>query len=223
MKIDAETQNLIVSAKLGDAKAATLLFARYQQRILHIVRLRLKPGLRQRLKLQSMDIVQEVFMYAFQRLKDFEPQSQGHFLHWLSKKVEHCICDRLDYVATLKRYAPGGEVSYDEEIEGYNKTEGLQMQIEGDNTTPTQFAARQNRREMIDSLLALLDEEARELIVQRDLEEMTFAEIAQQTGEKPETVRKRYNRTLHKLINMAEEKLKTVMAEDSFREYKNDI
>ena len=65
MEINFETKSLIASAKLGNIEALNKLFAKYQQRVLRIVRLRLTPGMRQKLKLQSMDIVQEVFMYAF--------------------------------------------------------------------------------------------------------------------------------------------------------------
>ena len=89
MKLDTETQSLIVSAKLGNKEALNNLFARYQSRILRIARFYLTPEQRSRLKVQSMDVVQEVFMYALQHLKDFEPKSQGHFLNWLGKKVKH--------------------------------------------------------------------------------------------------------------------------------------
>ncbi|MFH1245071.1 MAG: sigma-70 family RNA polymerase sigma factor [Candidatus Omnitrophota bacterium] len=221
MELDAETKNLIVSAKLGDEKVLNLLFARYQQRILRIVRLRLNQNLRYKLKLQSMDIVQEVFMYALQHLKEFEPKSQGHFLNWMSKKVEHYICDRLDYVSRIKRDAPCGEVSVEQRVLGNDSSQGLEMQIKADETTPSQFAVKKDREEIVDSILEQLEPEERELIINRNLEEMTFAEIGESKNENADAVRKRYNRAFKKLIDLAEEKLKPIIAEESFKQYKD--
>jgi len=221
MKLDSETQSLIVSAKLGNEGAVNNLFARYQSKILRIVRLRLHSGLRQKLRLQSMDVVQEVFLYAFQHLKDFEPKSQGHFLNWLAKKVEHYICDRLDYVGRAKREAPVGEVSMDQEIEPSTDTSQRKLQIKDDGTTPSQFAVKQEREQLIDSLLDLLDPEQKELIIKRDLEEFTFAEMGELLGKTEDAVRKQYCRAFKKLIELSEEKLKPVLAEETFRRFKD--
>lgn len=60
MDLDNITQNLIVNVKLGNQKALNDLLERYESRVLRAVRLRLTQEQRFRLKLQSMDIVQEV-------------------------------------------------------------------------------------------------------------------------------------------------------------------
>lgn len=221
MRLDTETQSLIVSAKLGNEGAVNNLFARYQSRILRIVRLRLHSGLRQKLRLQSMDVVQEVFAYAFQHLNDFEPKSQGHFLNWLAKKVEHYICDRLDYVGRVKREAPAGEVSIDQEVEPTTDSSHGKLQIKDDGTTPSQFAVKQEREQLIDSLLGLLEPEQRELIIQRDLEELTFTEIGELLGKTEDAARKQYCRAFKKLIELSEEKLKPIIAEEKFRKFKD--
>lgn len=223
MQLDNETQSLIVSAKLGNEEALNRLFARYQSRILRIVRLRLHSNMRSKLKLQSMDILQEVFIYALQHLKDFEPQSQGHFLNWLGKKVEHCICDRLDYVSTNKRGAPGGEVSIDQETSPDAEKTGTRIEIEDDGTTPSQFAVKQERERLIDSLLGLLEPEQRELIIHRDLEDMTFTEIGELLGRTEDAVRKAYCRAFKKLIELSADKLKPIIVEETYRKYKDEL
>ena len=220
MQLDSHTQSLIVSAKLGSEEALNNLFARYQSRILRIVRLRLPSGLRQKLKFQSMDVVQEVFLYALGPLKDFEPQSAGHFLNWLGKKVEHFIYDRLDYVSRAKREAPEGEVSMDEVAKPNDDTK-MQIQIRDDRTTPSQFAVRQEREQLIDSLLDLLEPEYKELIIHRDLEELTFAEIGEFLGKTEDAARKQYCRAFKKLIELSEEKLKPIIVEETFRKIKD--
>lgn len=168
-----------------------------------------------------MDTVQEVFVYAFQHLKDFEPKSQGHFLNWLAKKVEHYICDRLDYVGRAKREAPAGEISMDQEVEPSTDTSQRKLQIKDDGTTPSQFAVKQEREQLIDSLLDLLDPEQKELIIKRDLEELTFAEMGELLGKTEDAVRKQYCRAFKKLLELSEEKLKPVLAEETFRRFKD--
>ena len=66
------TLALIRFGKEGDEYALNTLFARYHKKVLRIVRLRLNPELRGRLKLQSMDIVQDVFLHALKKLPDFQ-------------------------------------------------------------------------------------------------------------------------------------------------------
>ena len=215
MELDQNTHSLIVAAKLNNQEALNKLFAQHQSRILRIVRLRLNKELRQKLRLQSMDIVQEVFMYAFEHLKEFEPQSQGHFLNWLSKKVEHYIYDRLDYVSRKKRHAP--EVSIDQEITENGHTDEMKIQIKDNGTTPTQFVIRKEREQLIDSLLELLDPEEREFIIQRELEEQTFAEIGNNFNISEEAARKRYSRAFEKLIGLSQEKLKPLIAEQTLK------
>jgi len=217
MKLDTQTQSLIVSAKLNNEEALNKLFAKHQSKILRIVRFRLPPGMRQKLKLQSMDIVQEVFMYALQHLKDFEPKSQGHFMNWLGKKVYHYICDRLDYVSRIKRKAPGGEISIDEKFTPTDETNQIQMQIKDDGPTPGQSAVIKERDQLIDSLMDLLEPEQRELIINRNLEELTFKEMGEMYGKSEDAARKQYCRAFKKLIDLSEDKLMPIIIEESYK------
>lgn len=223
MNLDSETQSLIVAAKLGNEKALNLLFARYQPRILRIVRLRLSSTLRYKLKLQSMDVVQEVFISALEHLKDFEPRSQGAFLYWLAKIVENYIKDRFDYVARKKRKAEGGEISLDQTIQLGDDSEQIRLEIKDDGTTPSQFVVKKEREQLVDSMLQLLNAEERELIIHRDLEELTFSEIGEMVGKTEGAIRKQYCRAFKKLIDLSEEKLKPILAEESFKQFKNGL
>lgn len=221
MELDSQTKSLIVSAKLGNKEALNHLFARYQSRVLRVVRLRLTPDLRHKLGLQSMDILQEVFMYAFKHLKDFEPKSQGHFLNWLSKKVQHYIYDRLDYISREKRKAPQGKISIEQEFIPKGETSKMKIQLKDKGPTPYQIAVIKEKKEIIDSLLDLLEPEQKEIIINRDLEELTFKEIGKLYDKSEDAVRKQYTRAFKKLIELSEEKLKPLIAELTYKEYKD--
>lgn len=64
------------------------------------------------------------------------------------------------------------------------------------------------RKEVLDSLLLRLEEEDREVIIHRDLEELSFKEIGEvrDKGENEDAIRKRYHRAFQKLVALADDK-----------------
>lgn len=203
--MDTETEFLIDKCKLGDSEAFHKLFARYQEKTLRIVRLRLDSRTRNLLKIQSMDILQEVFIAAFKKIQDYRPMTKGSFIHWLSKIIENNIKDHIDYNLADKRKAIDGEESLDE-IKEFDSGGGLNLNdiLPNMNTSPTQHIFKRNIRSVIDNILLKLDEPEREIIIQHKLEELTFREIAEIIGKTEDAVRKQYSRAFKKLMSLAE-------------------
>jgi len=201
--VDSVTRSLIRDGKEGDANALSTLFARYQERVLRIVRLRLSAPLRDRLRLQSMDILQETFLHAIRKLKDFEPTTEASFLHWLSRIVENVIRDQIDYSRAGKRDS-AAERSLDQSIALQSGHVHLRDLIPDEGTSPTQAVVRKGIRSIVDNLLLELEEPERELIIQRKLEGLTFGEMAAELGKSEDAVRKLFNRSFQKLIALAE-------------------
>lgn len=201
--IDSVTLRLIRDGKEGDKSALNTLFARYQERVLRIVRLRLNQELRERLRLQSMDVLQDVFLHALRRLSTFEPTSEGSFLHWLSKIAENTIRDHLDYAGAGKRDR-SAERSLDQSLLVSREHVHLRDLIPDGGMSPTQHMLRHTIKSTVEDLLLELDDDERELIIQRKMEELTFAEMAAMTGATEDAVRKRFNRSFQKLVNLAE-------------------
>jgi RNA polymerase sigma-70 factor (ECF subfamily) len=201
--VDSVTRTLIRDGKEGDANALSTLFARYQERVLRIVRLRLSAPLRDRLRLQSMDILQETFLHAIRKLKDFEPTTEASFLHWLSRIVENVIRDQIDYSRAGKRDT-AAERSLDQSIALQSGHAHLRDLIPDEGTSPTQAVVRKGIRSIVDNLLLELEESERELIIQRKLEGLTFGEMAAELGKSEDAVRKLFNRSFQKLIALAE-------------------
>ncbi|MGO9019187.1 MAG: RNA polymerase sigma factor [Syntrophobacteraceae bacterium] len=198
-----DTFALIRIAKDGDEQALNALFARYQKKVLRIVRLRLNSGMREKLRLQSMDIVQEVFLHALKSLAGFQPKSEGSFVHWLSKIVENVIHDQLNLVSAKKR-ASAGEYSLDQTITVSEGKLRLGDFIAQDGTSPTQYVLKRDIQTLVDDLLFELDERDREVIIQHKLEGLTFREMASDAGKSEDAVRKQFNRSFGKLVFLAE-------------------
>jgi RNA polymerase sigma-70 factor (subfamily 1) len=199
---EPDTVALIRIGKEGDEHALNALFARYHERVLRIVRLRLNSELRERLRIQSMDILQEVFLHAFKKLPDFEPTSEGSFIHWLTRIVLNVIRDQLDFVLAKKR-ASEGECSLDKTITVSSEHLRLRDLIAQEGTSPTQYVLKRAIEAAVDDLLLELDEADQEVIIQRKFEGLTFAEIASYAGKSEDAVRKQFNRSFKKLILLA--------------------
>lgn len=202
---ETDTLALIRFGKEGDEYALNTLFARYHKKVLRIVRLRLNPELRCRLKLQSMDIVQDVFLHALKKLPDFQPMGEGSFIHWLSRIVENVIRDQLDFALAKKRSSEG-ECSLDQSVIVSNDHLHLGDILADDGTSPSQHVLKRGIKTLVDDLLLKLDEADREVIIQRKLEGLTFGEIASYAGKSEDAVRKHFKRSFEKLIVLAENK-----------------
>jgi RNA polymerase sigma-70 factor (subfamily 1) len=198
-----DTIALIKMGKDGEKHALNTLFARYQERVLRIVRLRLNAGTRERLRVQSMDIVQDVFIKAFKGLSGFQPTSKGAFINWLSRIVENLIRDQLESALAGKR-ASTGECPLD------GDTSTVSGDKPGDRlvspwTSPTQHVLKGDIRAVVDDLLLQLDEPDQEVIIQHKLEELTFSEIGCYLGKSEDAVRKHFHRAFAKLVSIAKD------------------
>ncbi|MFC1794870.1 hypothetical protein ACFL3Q_14945 [Planctomycetota bacterium] len=77
--VDRNTQHLVTLARDGDEAALNQLCRVYAARVLWLVRLRMGKELRS--KLESMDVVQDVLVYAVRDLGDFKYKTEGPRFH----------------------------------------------------------------------------------------------------------------------------------------------
>jgi len=97
-----QTVELVRRAKNGERDALDRLFARYYERVRARVRPRISRKLRGNL-VDSVDVVQETFLTAAQKLDSFEMRDRGSWINWLVKLAEHQITDFADYYSAQKR------------------------------------------------------------------------------------------------------------------------
>lgn len=191
-----ESLILIRQAKSGDAEALNALFDRYSPRVLQIVRLRLGPTLRS--KLESQDIVQDAFTRAVKGFDHFELRHEGAFIHWLGELVRNSINDRYDQFRAQKR-----DVRQENPIEPSEGTDSSQDRpLPGGDPTPSRVL--ENREDILRLSAAMdqLPQDARDVIVFRDLEELSFAEIGRLTERSEDAARMFYARSKAKLAGI---------------------
>ncbi|MHC4175032.1 MAG: RNA polymerase sigma factor, partial [Planctomycetota bacterium] len=99
--VDQKTQHLVALAKDGDESALDRLCTVYGPRVLWLVRLRMGKELRS--KLESVDLVQDVFISALKDLGNFTYRNEGDFVRWLARITENRLRDNLDKLHADKR------------------------------------------------------------------------------------------------------------------------
>ncbi len=193
------TVELIRRAQGGDQEALNQLLARYQPRILAIVRVRLGSALRA--KVESQDLLTEVMAAIWQHLSRFDVEREGAFIGWVSRLVENRIRDQARYWNAKKRH--GREVPLGQE--GADR-EG--PEIPAPDPTSTQELLRQQRWELMEQALDRLPTKYREVLLQRELEDLTFREIGDRMDLSEDAVRMLHKRAWKALIDVVKEQVR---------------
>jgi RNA polymerase sigma-70 factor (ECF subfamily) len=148
-------------ARDGDLRAFEELVLRYQGRILADCRYLTRDDS------ASEDLAQEVFVKAYFALHGFEGRSS--FRHWLQRiKVNHC----LNHLRREKSRQP---VPLDEELTERHS----ELRSEPDANQRMEAEADRSR---IDAVLHQMSPTLRVPLVMRDMDELSYEEIAQSLG-----------------------------------------
>jgi RNA polymerase sigma factor (sigma-70 family) len=93
--------SLLSRARAGDAEAVAALYERHAGRVMAIVRRRLSPLLR--VKYDTMDLAQSVFVEVLRELPKFEDRGESAFANLLAVKAENKVRLKL-----RRHVGPGG-------------------------------------------------------------------------------------------------------------------
>jgi len=165
---------LILRLQRGDEWAFQLLVRRFRKKIFSIA-----FGITLDAE-ESQDIVQEVFLQAYRSIVNFRGDSSlATWLHRIT--VNRCLNWKRRWARRFKWM----HVSMDD------VDEHPVAELESDLPTPEDRVANLQIREQIDNALKMLPDQARTVFVLRELEGLSYEEIAAVTGVKLGTVRSR--------------------------------
>lgn len=155
-------QLLVERAQRGDKRAFELLVDKYQRKLARLVsRLVRDPG-------EVEDVTQEAFIKAYRALPSFRGDSA--FYTWLYRIG---INTAKNYLAALGRRAPTSTDVEAEEAEGFESGELLR-----DINTPESLLLTKEIGNTVNAAIESLPEELRSAIQLRELEGMSYEEIA---------------------------------------------
>ena len=180
--MDNQEQNWIQSARNGDQAAFGQLVIKYQKRVYALtVRMCPTPEL-------AEEAAQEAFLSAWQGLPFFRGDSA--FSTWLYRLASNACVDLLRREG--RRRAAAGPSLNDEE---------LNLDVADPAPSPQEAAERRELRQQIETGLQSLSPEHRQVLILREMHQLSYDEIAQVLQLDIGTVKSRISRGRKQLRN----------------------
>lgn len=154
-------QKLVERVQRGDKNAYNLLVTKYQHKVANLVSRYVKN------QSDVPDLVQEAFIKAYRALPNFRGDSA--FYTWLYRIAINCTKNHL---VASGRKPPGSDVEI-EDAEIYDSGEALR-----ENASPEKILLTEEIKKVVFDTMAQLPEDLRLAINFRELEGLSYEEIA---------------------------------------------
>jgi RNA polymerase sigma-70 factor (ECF subfamily) len=201
----ADTQELLVHARQGEAGAVDRLLERHREPLRRMIGLRLDPALAQRI--DASDVVQEVLLEASRRLSDYLKDPAMPFHLWLRHIAKDHMIDAHRRHRGAQKRSLDREQSLRPAILADQSSFELAGQFVDQELTPASAAIRDELKRRLDAALAQLDDDDREVILMRHFEQLSNQDVARALELTEAAASMRYLRALRRL--------RTLLATDS--------
>lgn len=182
----------IQNAQKGDAESFERIVIAYQQKIFNLA-FRLLGD-----KEEAEDLTQEVFLNVYKHLSSFRGDAQ--FSTWIYQvALNHCR-NRFKY---LKRRFYQSTESLDDPLQG---GEGdLERELPDEADVPEEALHRRQVQRLVQRAVQRLRPDYREIIVLRDIQELSYQEISEVLGLPEGTIKSRLHRARWELKELLAE------------------
>ncbi len=153
-------------------------------------------------KFDTSDVVQQTLMEAWRSASKFRGSTDAERIAWLRKILAHVLAHEVrQYRGTHKRDL-NREMSIERSLARSSRQ--LNAVLASATTTPSQQAVHQEQQVALADMLNELPADYREVIVLRNLEELSHSEVAQRMGRTEGAVRMLWVRALQELRELAQ-------------------
>jgi RNA polymerase sigma-70 factor, ECF subfamily len=194
-----DPEMLLSLAKAGSGAALSRLLDRYRGAL--EVQARLQLGRRLRAKLDIDDLMQELSLEAHRDIAQFRGRSEGEFVCWLRKVFSTILSNQVRrYLGTRRR-------DLRRERRFVNRSDDTSWAVVDRNllapqSSPSQQAVRRERAELLAAAMERLPLAYREVILLRNIEGLSFADVAARMGRTEDSVKNIWLRALNRLRRM---------------------
>jgi RNA polymerase sigma-70 factor (ECF subfamily) len=192
---------MLARAKGGDPSALGHLLERYRQYLTLLARVQLGRAIR--VKVGGSDVVQEAFLEAHRDFGGFRGETVGELVAWLRQILARNLANQVRrYRGTRRR-----DVRLEQGLAAAigRSSDRLAATLPVRSVSPSQHAARLEAAVILAEALGRLPPDYREVLVLRNLEELTFPEVAERMGRSVESVKKLWARGLARLRRLLPE------------------
>lgn len=149
---------------------------------------------------EAMDITQDAFIQAYRSLAGFRMESR--FIRWLLTITVNLCRNRLKY---WKRRSRNRTASIDDPVQTGDST--MQREVADPAPSALDLVASRQAEEIIKEEMRRLDGDFREVLVLREIEEMSYEEIGAVLGVAAGTVKSRLHRGRSELKDRLKKRL----------------
>jgi RNA polymerase sigma-70 factor (ECF subfamily) len=200
MSYPTTVDRVIALAKEGDSHALGSLLEGYRAYLKMIACVQV--GRKLRSKVDADDLLQEAFLRAHQAIRRFRGTSEEEFLSWLRAILAHALADQVRRYHGTERRDPDLERALELELE--RSSEGFVRMLAAPASSPSQRMIRHERAVRLAEVLERLPPAAREVLLLRHFQELSFPEIARRMGRTLDGVKNLWLRALARLRQEAD-------------------
>jgi RNA polymerase sigma-70 factor (ECF subfamily) len=193
----ADTIDLLHRAGNGDQEAVAALFARHQDRLEKMVRLRMDRRLQGRL--DALDILQETYLEAARRVGAFARNPGVSVYLWLRLLASQKLVDLTRRHLGAKMRSAGQEISLHRGALPHASSLSLAEHLLGRLTSPSLAVIRAETQLRVQDALNAMDPIDREVLALRHFELLSNCEVAQVLGLSKSAASNRYIRALKRM------------------------
>jgi len=203
-KFDSSNEAVLIKlAADGNNEAMGQLLENHRLRLENIVQLRLDHRLQSRIN--ASDVLQETFIEAAQRLREYLQKPEVPFFIWLRYLANQRLGQLHRHHLGRQSRNAGREVSIDQ-ARSPCSSEVLAAQLVGNLSSASTTLQKAELQQHLRDVLADMEPVDREILTLRHFEQLTNSECAQVLELSPTAASNRYIRAL--------ERLRTVLAGD---------
>ncbi|MCI0461533.1 MAG: sigma-70 family RNA polymerase sigma factor [Gemmataceae bacterium] len=193
--LGSEPEQLLSQARRGDAEALGRLLEQYRSYLALLSQLQLDRRLHR--KVDPTDVVQETFLEATRDFAQFQGTSEGELIAWLRRILATNLANVVRHFLGTQRRDVRLERELEAEVDQSSSL--LACGLAAPQSTPSQQASRREQAVLLANALAQLPEHYREVIVLRNLQGLSFPEVAERMGRSLDSVEKIWARALVQL------------------------
>jgi RNA polymerase sigma-70 factor (ECF subfamily) len=190
-----DPEELLRRARAGCGTSLGQLLDLYRGYLALLARVQIDRRLQS--KVDASDLVQEAFLEAHRDFPQFRGNTEAELLAWLRQVLVRNLANVVRHYLGSQRRDVRLERNLWLEVEESSRTLGRNLAAEG--STPSESAARRERAVLLADALDQLPADYREVLILRNLQCLTFPEVALRMGRSLDSVDKLWARALLQL------------------------
>jgi RNA polymerase sigma-70 factor, ECF subfamily len=199
LEVRQEEASVVAELKAGSEEAYAWLISQYQPPVYNLVYRILNDSS------EAADTTQEVFLKVFRGMRQFNGASS--LKTWIYRIAVHEASNRRRWWFRHK----SKETSMEQPVEeSFDAGAALKDKLADEHSSPYEDCARTEIRRYVEAALAQVPEPYRTALVLRDMEELSYEEIAEITQSTMGTVKSRITRGREQLKKRLEKYLRDV-------------